>query len=100
MNTIVSIRRLSKIYGAGETEIRALDDVSLDIEFGEFLALMGPPDPANPLCFTLLRALTDPPKASAMCREWTSQNSASLNLLTGEIKTSDSSSRHLISSPC
>ena len=42
MNTIVSIRRLSKIYGAGETEIRALDDVSLDIEFGEFLALMGP----------------------------------------------------------
>ena len=42
MNTIVSIRRLSKIYGAGETEIRALDAVSLDIEFGEFLALMGP----------------------------------------------------------
>ena len=42
MNTIVSIRHLSKIYGAGETEVRALDDVSLDIESGEFLALMGP----------------------------------------------------------
>jgi putative ABC transport system ATP-binding protein len=42
MNTIVSIRQLSKIYGEGETEVRALDDVSLDIEFGEFLALMGP----------------------------------------------------------
>ncbi len=42
MNTIVSIRHLSKIYGEGETEVRALDDVSLDIQTGEFLALMGP----------------------------------------------------------
>lgn len=42
MNAIVSIRSLSKIYGAGETEVRALDNVSLDIQTGEFLALMGP----------------------------------------------------------
>jgi putative ABC transport system ATP-binding protein len=42
MNTIVSIRHLSKIYGEGETEVRALDDVSFDIQTGEFLALMGP----------------------------------------------------------
>jgi putative ABC transport system ATP-binding protein len=42
MNAIVSIRQLSKIYGSGETEVRALDDVSLDIASGEFLALMGP----------------------------------------------------------
>jgi putative ABC transport system ATP-binding protein len=42
MSTIVAIRELSKIYGAGETEVRALDNVSLDIESGEFLALMGP----------------------------------------------------------
>src|SRR5512145_21492 len=42
MKTIVSIRHLSKIYGAGDTEVRALDDVSLDIQSGEFLALMGP----------------------------------------------------------
>ena len=39
---IVSVRNLSKVYGSGETEVRALDDVSLDIEAGEFLALMGP----------------------------------------------------------
>ena len=42
MDAIVSIRHLSKIYGGGETEVRALDDVSLDISPGEFLALMGP----------------------------------------------------------
>jgi putative ABC transport system ATP-binding protein len=39
---IVSVRNLSKVYGSGETEVRALDDVSLDIDAGEFLALMGP----------------------------------------------------------
>jgi putative ABC transport system ATP-binding protein len=42
MTPIVSIRSLSKIYGEGETEVRALDKVSLDIGPGEFLALMGP----------------------------------------------------------
>lgn len=42
MDPIVDIRRLSKIYGEGETEVRALDEVSLEIAAGEFLALMGP----------------------------------------------------------
>jgi putative ABC transport system ATP-binding protein len=41
-HAIVSIRNVSKVYRQGETEIAALDDVSLDIAQGEFLALMGP----------------------------------------------------------
>ena len=40
--SLVSIRNLSKVYRQGETEIAALDDVSLDIVVGEFLVLMGP----------------------------------------------------------
>ncbi len=39
---IVQIRDLTKVYGHGEIEVRALDHVSLDIAAGEFLALMGP----------------------------------------------------------
>ena len=39
---VVSIRHLSKLYRQGETEIAALDDVSLGISKGEFLSLMGP----------------------------------------------------------
>ena len=31
-----------KIYGAGDTEVRALDDVSVDFEAGRFTAIMGP----------------------------------------------------------
>lgn len=39
---IVQIRGLSKIYRQGEMDVTALDNVSLDIGAGEFVALMGP----------------------------------------------------------
>ena len=39
---IVTIRNLSKIYAQGEIQVTALDNISLDIAAGEFLALMGP----------------------------------------------------------
>lgn len=32
----------TKIYGSGDTEVRALDDVTIDIEQGRFTAIMGP----------------------------------------------------------
>jgi putative ABC transport system ATP-binding protein len=32
----------SKIYGEGETEVRALDDVGVDFERGAYTAIMGP----------------------------------------------------------
>ncbi len=39
---IVEIRNLNKTYLQGEIRVTALNDVSLDIDSGEFLALMGP----------------------------------------------------------
>ena len=39
---IVQIRGLSKIFRHGEIEVVALNRVSLDIQSGEFVALMGP----------------------------------------------------------
>jgi putative ABC transport system ATP-binding protein len=39
---IVSIRELTKVYQQGEINVTALDGISLDIQAGEFLALMGP----------------------------------------------------------
>src|SRR5436190_18747436 len=39
---IVCIRNLSKLYSQGEIQVTALDNISLDIQAAEFLALMGP----------------------------------------------------------
>jgi putative ABC transport system ATP-binding protein len=39
---IVTIRNLSKVYQQGDLNVTALDNISLDIRAGEFLALMGP----------------------------------------------------------
>lgn len=39
---MVKVINLSKIYGTGDAEVRALNDVSLMVEKGEFVAIMGP----------------------------------------------------------
>ena len=38
---IVKVENLSKVYGKGSTEVKALDNVSLSIEKGEFVAIVG-----------------------------------------------------------
>ena len=39
---ILEIRNLCKTYGHGETEVKALDNISLDVKQGEFVAIIGP----------------------------------------------------------
>jgi putative ABC transport system ATP-binding protein len=40
--TLIEVRSLSKNYTAGDTVVRALKSVSLDIGRGEFLSIAGP----------------------------------------------------------
>ena len=42
--TTVAARAIdaTKVYGSGDTEVRALDGVSVDFESGRFTAIMGP----------------------------------------------------------
>ena len=39
---ILQIEHLTKIYGKGDTAVRALDDVSFSVSKGEFVAIVGP----------------------------------------------------------
>lgn len=39
--SILQTQELKKIYGAGETEVRALDGVNLTVEQGEFISIVG-----------------------------------------------------------
>lgn len=38
---ILEVKQLSKIYGRGQNEVRAVDDVSFSVEEGEFVAIVG-----------------------------------------------------------
>ena len=38
----VRVTDLTKIYGSGQAEVRALDGVTLDLYTGQFTAVMGP----------------------------------------------------------
>ena len=39
---ILKVEHLSKVYGIGENQINALDDVSFTVESGQFIAIIGP----------------------------------------------------------
>ena len=39
---VLKVENLSKIYGKGENEVRALDNVSFSVEKGQFVAIIGP----------------------------------------------------------
>ena len=39
---LMQIQHRSKVYGQGENQVRAVDDISFTVEKGEFLAIIGP----------------------------------------------------------
>ena len=61
---LVEIRNLSKIYHLGGEEIRALDDVSLDIESGEFISVIGPSGSGKSTLMQIVGCLDTPSKGT------------------------------------
>lgn len=57
---LVELRNVSKIYRLGGEEIRALDDVSLDIEAGEFISIIGPSGSGKSTLMHVLGCLDSP----------------------------------------
>ncbi|MBC8097402.1 MAG: ABC transporter ATP-binding protein [Akkermansiaceae bacterium] len=61
---LIELRNISKIYHLGGEEIRALDDVSLDIEAGEFISIIGPSGSGKSTLMHIIGCLDSPTKGS------------------------------------
>jgi len=62
--TQIACNRLSKEYSKGETTIRPLDGLNLDIPRGDFLALMGPSGSGKTTLLNLIAAIDSPTEGS------------------------------------
>jgi putative ABC transport system ATP-binding protein len=58
--SLVQIENLAKVYGTGETAVVALDHVSLNVDAGEFVAVMGPSGCGKSTLLHLLGGLDRP----------------------------------------
>jgi putative ABC transport system ATP-binding protein len=58
--SLLELRNVSKIYRLGGEEIRALDDVTLDIEAGQFISIIGPSGSGKSTLMHILGCLDTP----------------------------------------
>jgi putative ABC transport system ATP-binding protein len=58
--SLVTLRNVGKVFHRGGEEVRVLDSLDLDIEQGEFLALMGPSGSGKSTLLNLLAGLDRP----------------------------------------
>src|SRR5437870_3699243 len=58
--TVLELRRISKTYGEGAAEVRALQGVDLSVEPGTMVAVMGPSGSGKSSLLTIAGSLEEP----------------------------------------
>ncbi|MCA0170410.1 ABC transporter ATP-binding protein [Bacillus sp. RAR_GA_16] len=63
---ILKIENLSKVYGKGETAVKALDDVSFSVKKGEFVVIIGPSGSGKSTLLHLLGGVDRPTSGNVL----------------------------------
>ncbi|SET36563.1 putative ABC transport system ATP-binding protein [Salinibacillus kushneri] len=63
---ILKIENLSKVYGRGETAVKALDDVSFSVNKGEFVVIIGPSGSGKSTLLHLLGGVDRPTEGNVI----------------------------------
>jgi putative ABC transport system ATP-binding protein len=58
--SVLEMRRVSRVYGAGAAEVRALHELDLTVEAGAMVAVMGPSGSGKSTLLTIAGSLEDP----------------------------------------
>ncbi len=61
---VAELVHVSKVYGTGDTEVRALDDLSLTVQQGDYLAVMGASGSGKSTAMNILGCLDRPSSGS------------------------------------
>jgi putative ABC transport system ATP-binding protein len=77
---LLELRNISKIYHLGGEEIRALDDVSLDIGEGEFISIIGPSGSGKSTLMHIVGCLDTPTQGTVRLDGTESQHASQTEL--------------------
>jgi putative ABC transport system ATP-binding protein len=64
--SMLELRRVSKIYGEGAAQVQALADVSLSVDAGSMVAVMGPSGSGKSTLLTIAGSLEEPTEGAVL----------------------------------
>jgi len=64
MKTVIELKNITKTYKTGAVDFKALDDVNLAVQEGDFLAIMGPSGSGKSTCMNIIGCLDRPTSGS------------------------------------
>jgi putative ABC transport system ATP-binding protein len=69
MSSLIELRDITKVYGQGQVSFKALDGVNLEIEQGDFVAIMGPSGSGKSTVMNILGCLDVPTAGEYLFRD-------------------------------